>query len=109
MSHVSPSQTHVGAVDAPLEAGFWGSVCLTCQNFVFGFIGPVFGQAADDGLACSRGLELEFFTTVGAGEPRSGGGRLQSCVGGVGWGWGRDVVTSCLYGSVIERLRSSSF
>lgn len=74
-SYVSPSadaasQTYVGAVDAPLEAGFRGSVCLTCQNFVLGFIGPVFGQAADDGLACSRGLELEFFTTVGPGEPR---------------------------------------
>lgn len=73
MSHASTSadarsQTYIGAVDAPLEAGFWGSVGLTCQNFVFSFIGSVFGQAADDGLAYSRGLELEFFTTVGAGE-----------------------------------------
>lgn len=66
----APSQTYIGAVDAPLEAGFRGSVRLTRQNLVFGFIGSVFGQAADDGLAWSRGLELEFFTTAGPGEPR---------------------------------------
>lgn len=73
MSHTSTSadarsQTYIGAVDAPVEAGFWGSVCFTCQNFVFSFNGSVFGQAADDGLAYSRGLELQFFTIAGAGK-----------------------------------------
>lgn len=46
------SETHVGAVDAPMEAGFWRSVRLAGQNFVFRFIGAEFGQAGDHGLSC---------------------------------------------------------
>lgn len=45
------THTYVRAVDAPCEAGLWYSDGLAGQNFVFGIVGAVFGQAGDHGLS----------------------------------------------------------
>lgn len=73
LAHVLPlaarssSETHNCAVDAPLEAGFWDSICLARQDFVTVFTGAAFAQAGDHRLPCGKrrhAVSVPAFVTV---------------------------------------------
>lgn len=63
----SSSETYNCAVDAPLEAGFWDSICLARQDFVTVFTGAAFAQAGDHRLPCGKrrhAVSVPAFVTV---------------------------------------------